>query len=215
MPTWMSYSLSDLLLFSPRTYYRLFELMNAALWPAHVPLLAAALAVAVLALAGHRRAGRGAAALLAAAWAWTAVDFLAIRYAAVNWAAPWFAGAFLAQAALLAWQGLFRDRLQPAPGGRAGTALYLAAVLLMPLAAPLSGRLWTQAEPFGLAPDPTAAATLGLLAAARAPWSLWIVPLLWCAVSGATLRTMEAPDFWVLPTIGLLALALRLRRHPV
>ena len=34
MPEWWTYSLSDFLMFSPRTYYRLFELHNAAIWPA-------------------------------------------------------------------------------------------------------------------------------------------------------------------------------------
>jgi hypothetical protein len=35
MSEWWSYTLSDFLLFSPRTYYRLFELHNAEWWPAH------------------------------------------------------------------------------------------------------------------------------------------------------------------------------------
>ena len=38
MTEWESYRLSDFLLFSPRTYWRLFELHNEALWP--LPLLA-------------------------------------------------------------------------------------------------------------------------------------------------------------------------------
>ena len=46
---WWTYSLSDLLLFSPRTYYRLFELYNEAVWPMHV---AAALGVPVVAVFG-------------------------------------------------------------------------------------------------------------------------------------------------------------------
>ena len=33
MSEWWTYSLSDFLLFSPRTYYRLFELYNVAIWP--------------------------------------------------------------------------------------------------------------------------------------------------------------------------------------
>ena len=36
MSEWWTYSLSDFLLFSPRTYYRLFELYNLAVWPWHV-----------------------------------------------------------------------------------------------------------------------------------------------------------------------------------
>ena len=57
MSEWWTYSLSDFLMFSPRTYYRLFELYNAAIWPAQ--LVAIALGVAILrAVAPRRSAGR-------------------------------------------------------------------------------------------------------------------------------------------------------------
>ena len=59
------------------------------------------------------------------------------------------------------------------------------ALLLHPLLAGLAGRPWTQAEIVGLASDPTAIATLGLLLLLRGPrWpmrALWAVPLAWCA----------------------------------
>ena len=35
MSEWWTYRLSDFLMFSPRTYYRLFELYNAEVWPGH------------------------------------------------------------------------------------------------------------------------------------------------------------------------------------
>ena len=41
MSEWWTYHLSDFLLFSPRTYYRLFELYNAAIWPAQIVALGA------------------------------------------------------------------------------------------------------------------------------------------------------------------------------
>jgi hypothetical protein len=60
-----------------------------------------------------------------------------------------------------------------------------------------------------VAPDPTALATLALLvAAARMPSLLLPIPLLWCAISGATLWTMRAPDAWVAPLGALLVLVL-------
>ena len=52
---------------------------------------------------------------------------------------------------------------------RIGLALFLYALAIHPLIAPLTGRPWTQAEIFGLAPDPTAIATLGILLAADRP----------------------------------------------
>jgi hypothetical protein len=73
------------------------------------------------------------------------------------------------------------------------------------------GRPWNQAEVFGMMPDPTALGTLGfalLLSTPRRRWLLVVIPLLWCAISGATLWTMGAPDALVLPAAGLLALCI-------
>ena len=43
MPDWWSYGFSDFLLFSPRVYYRQFELHNQTLWP--VQIIAAGLGI--------------------------------------------------------------------------------------------------------------------------------------------------------------------------
>ena len=99
---------------------------------------------------------------------------------------------------LLLWTGAIRDRLHFDTGSiaaRIGLAFVIYALAINPLIAPLTGRPWTQAEIFGLAPDPTAIATLGVIvAAARPNWHLLILPLLWCAISGLTLWTMESPE---------------------
>jgi hypothetical protein len=75
-----------------------------------------------------------------------------------------------------------------------------------PVLAPSSGRSWRQAEIFGLAPDPTVAATLGALLFWRAPWPLWVIPLLWCAASSATLVELHAAPAWLPAAAALLAL---------
>ena len=98
MSEWWTYSLSDFLLFSPRTYYRLFQLYNLAIWPAQ--LLALALGVLILALLrpGPVWKGRVVPTVLAACWLWVAWAFLFKRYAPVNWAAHYFAYGFAAEA---------------------------------------------------------------------------------------------------------------------
>src|SRR5258707_15614550 len=48
MSEWWTYRLTSFLLFSPRTYYRLLELYNLAIWPAQ--LAGAAIGVAIVAL---------------------------------------------------------------------------------------------------------------------------------------------------------------------
>jgi hypothetical protein len=212
MSEWWTYTLSDFLLFSPRTYYRLFELHNAAIWP--LQIVAVALGVAILALVwrGGARQGRGIAAILAAAWLWVAWAFHLERYATINWAAEYFAAGFAIEALLLLWIGIVRSRLAFRMGARVaervGLGLFLFALAVQPLVGPLVGRKWSQLELFGLAPDPTAVATLGvlLLATGRAPWALLPVPILWCAISGATLLAMEAPDAFLPPIAALLVL---------
>jgi hypothetical protein len=104
--------------------------------------------------------------------------------------------------------------------------MLLFAIAGQPLLARLLGRPWSQAEVLGLAPDPTAIGTLGLLLLLRpgevarstptralllAPWA---IPLLWCVIGGATLWTMRAPEAALMPCAGLLAavVAMRTRR---
>ena len=198
MNEWSTYSLSDFLMFSERTYFRLIELYNTALWPFH--LLALALGLALI--TGRPHSSRLRAILLGMAWLWVAWAYHAERYATINTAAPYFAAAFALQGALLVmWGHLGSGR------DRAALALQHIALLGYPLLALLAGRPWQQAELFGLTPDPTVAVTLALLLRSGSPWWLWIMPLLWCAVSSATLSTMHLREAWVLPLLALAVLA--------
>ena len=223
MSEWWTYTLSDLLMFSARTYFRLFALHNEAVWPAHLAAIVAGLALVACVVRGAGRAGRLAAALLALAWLWVAWAYHAQRYADIHLAAPYFAIGFALQAVLLAW---FATRKRApsivswrSPLGAFAFALVLLALLLYPLFALLEKHGWRQAEVFGIAPDPTVAATLGMLLLWRAPWFLWPLPLLWCALSGATLMELGVAQAWVLPLAGALALAAmiaaRLRVRPM
>jgi uncharacterized protein DUF6064 len=214
MSEWWTYTLSDFLMFSPQTYYRLFELYNAAIWPAHVVAIALGLAIGSLARRAGASRGRLIAALLAACWLWVAIAFCANRYATINWAAVYLAWAFGLESALLIWTGVLRGKLVFGPGksaiARAGAGIFVFALLVAPLIGPLLGRPWRQVEIFGVAPDPTAVATLGilLLAQGQVRWELVLVPAIGCAVSGATLLAMHAPDFWVTPLAAALAVSL-------
>ena len=98
--------------------------------------------------------------------------------------------------------------------------MLLFALVVQPGLGVLFGRPWQQAEVFGLAPDPTALFTLGLLLLLRPTqdrsdarsmpalaWMLWPIPLAWCLVSAATLWAMSAPDAWLLPCAAVLAVS--------
>ena len=212
MSEWWKYTISDFLLFSPRTYYRLIERYNEAVWPGQ--LAALALGTVILVLLGRPALQRRwvASGSVALAWAFVAGAFLGKRYATINWAAIYFAGAFAIEAVLLL-RATFRARADFA--GKLGVGLFVFSLVIYPLLAPLLGRGWRQSETFGVMPDPTALATLGLLLMAEQPRPWWTlsVPLLWCLVSGATLWAMGSPEVWILVSVAMVVLvAHRLRR---
>jgi hypothetical protein len=212
MSEWWTYTLSDLQSFSLSTYYRLFERYNAAVWPAPAVAFALGLATMALSLGGGPRRGRIVAGILAASWLWVAIAFHATRYSTIHWAASYFAWGFGLEAVLLAGivpGGLVLERPVDVVS-RGGLAIFAFALFVQPLIGPLLGRSWRQVEIFGVAPDPTAVATLGalLLAGGRVRWELFVVPAIWCAISGATLLAMEAPGALIPPLAAGLALFL-------
>lgn len=211
MSEWWTYRISDFLLFSPRTYYRLIERYHREVWPLHVLTTLAGVAILVLAL---RRRGRGEgriiAVILAALWLWVAWAFHLQRYATINWAARWFAAAFVLEALLLVWTGVARNELArpsaPHLTQWAGIGLFSFALL----GSPLFWRLgpWAPPEVFGITPDATALGTIGivLFLGERIRLSLLVIPLVWFAISAATLYAMNIPSALVIATAGAIAL---------
>jgi hypothetical protein len=168
MTEWWSYSLSDFLMFSPRTYWRLVDQYNRDVWPLHLGALGIGLMCAWLASKGSR----WAYGLLALAWAWVGWAFHWERLATIYLAAPWFAGAFALQAMLLLALAWKNPKLAM---GRARWFVVAVAVVAYPLSSLAFGRPLTQSESFGLMPDPTALLTLALLAG-RKTWFAAFVP---------------------------------------
>ncbi len=227
MSEWWTYRLSDFLMFSPRSYRRLFELVNADVWPAQLLGLAAGVVVLVALWRRNRHAAALAWAVLALAWALVGWAFHWQRFKPINWAAAGFALGFGVQAIVFAAASLLAARAArpPARDGAvrlAGLGLLLGA-LLWPLVAIAAGRPWLQAPVFGVAPDPTVLATLGVLLLAtphggsrrarllRAA-ALWLLPLAWCAVGGAMAWTLDESDAALLPAAAAGAAWLH-RRH--
>lgn len=204
MYVWRTYQLSDFLLFAPETYFRLFELHNEALWPWQVAAIMGGLAMLAM-------VGRPLAPLIAgAAWLLVAWFWHYERYATINWAAGWLALGFALQGILLCVFAFGRElQLADSRSRAVGFALVVCALFLQPLLPWMMEQPWQQGEVFALMPGPTVLATLGLLLALRAPWLLLILPLMWCAIDAATLWTMRAPIYWLLPLAGLLTVILR------
>ena len=201
MSEWWTYRPEDFLLFSPRVYWRMFELHNAALWPLQLVMLAAGALMVLLVVWRPHGHGRWIAFILAVMWAFVAWSFLWDRYATINWAAAYVATAFAVEAALLLVAGALPGDLtfdRRGPAGWAGCLLLAFALAAQPLLAPLQGRAWTSAEIFGIAPDPTVIGTLGLLLLARGKLLplLLPIPLLWCLLSGISLWILGAAEAW-------------------
>jgi hypothetical protein len=212
MSEWWTYSLSDFLMFSSRSYYRLIESYNAAIWPAHLLALVAGVIVIGAIARPHQHLQRSGALVLAAAWGWVAWAYHLERYAEINTAAPYFAATFAVQALLLCWLA-YRPanaaNAAPAPQrvalGMTGLAIFAYPLLAL---ARDNGE-WHQAEVFSIVPDPTVVATLGVLLAWRAPAIFWLIPVSWCLVSGATLMELKINHAWLLPVLALTALLAR------
>ena len=196
MQDWWSYTLSDFLLFSPRTYYRMIERHNERVWP--MQLLTMALGIGILGALRRPSAtqGRIIAGILATLWIWVAYAFLLQRYATINWAIKYVVPLFVLEALLLVWWGVIEGKMsfsiERGARGTIGALLLIVGFVLYPGLATIFGRSWTQAEVFGITPDPTVLATIGLVLMTnrRYGWRLLPVPLLWCGITGATLWAM-------------------------
>ena len=193
MSEWWTYRLSDFLMFSPAVYWRLVERYNREAWPLQLLMLVAGSLLLWLAARRQAVAGRWVAGILAVIWLWVGWSFHHQRYAQITWAAEYAAIAFAIQAALLVGLGVIR-----APGAmqgdspplrRTGLAMAAIGVFVYPWAGLLAGRPWGQAEVFGLMPEPTALATLGLLLATDSPRRAWlaVIPLASLLAGWATL----------------------------
>ncbi len=202
-----SYSLSDFLLFSPETYFRLFERYNEALWP--LQILSLALALLVLWLGARQQGLRIIALIFALAWIVVGWAFFWERYQTINWAGSYFAFVALIQAVLLL------DFARRPPGfsrraHRSGLLLIAFAVILQPLIGPLSGKAWLGIELFGMAPDPTAVATVGfsLLVSGLRRWLVLPIAVTWCAITAATAFEMAWPAGMIGPAVAMAVLLL-------
>lgn len=215
MGDWSTYSLEDFLLFSPRVYWRLFELQNAALWPFQIPALALGLLILWLLLRPRPGSERLISAILSVAWITVGWFFLWQRYATINWAIVYIAPAFMVQALVLfvvgSMTGHLRFRATRRLSAVTGLALFLYALLLHPFAAVTFDRPFAATEIVGITPDPTAIATLGLLLTASSTRLIWLllpIPIAWCVLSAVTLLAMDAPDAWIpLVAVAIIVLA--------
>ena len=192
------------------TYLRLFERVNESVWPWHVVALLGTMIVIVLL---HRGQQRLIWLVLAIQWGVVAWVFHHTFFAELNWAAIYFAWGFGFQALLFLGLAVSRKSLQPPANASLQSAVawvFLSiAVVGYPLLLLANEQTWSSIEMVGIAPDPTCLATLGvLILLRRCAWWLMLVPLSWCAISGAIAFALNLESGYLLAICGLLSLCL-------
>ena len=195
---WLSYSLHDLLIFSPESYYRLHELYNLSLWPLQVLSFLLFCLALYLNIKGHRYYPKAILIGLSLAWLLNGFWFVSQFYVQINPLANTLTYAFYLQAILLMLMAVFVSHAGGGPGPSgiravSGWSLLMYAGFVHPVALFLLGRKFGGLEIVGIAPDPTALATLGILIMLkkRVYWLAMIVPSLWITLSILTYLSFE------------------------
>lgn len=218
---WWTYRPEGLLLFSERAYWRLFEMHNAAVWPGQYVATALGAMILFLVFRPKSWSGRVIALVMTAAWLFVAWAYHWHAYATINWTARYAAIAFAVEAALFAWFGVVRDTLEFAmqrnPRSVLRITLITYAIFVHPLVPLVDGRPLDSAEIFGLAPDPTAIATLGLLGLSGGGGRvlvLLLVPIASCLATWTTLTAIGTWEGWIPFAAVAFALVTRPWRRP-
>lgn len=218
METWLGYDLSDLLMFSPQVYYRQIELANQDVWPGQLVAVAGGLLLALCISFPTALRNRVAAVVLAIAWFCAGWVFIASRFAHIHIAGSYAEALFYIQAAALAGCAAAPNGLNPGNQSkilrRTITMLIVVVTVMYPLVAAMSGRAFASAEVFGVAPDPTALATLIIISSAVRGWRLLlaVLPALWLVFSATMLWAMGSVEVWNVLS-GLLLAAVMLAQR--
>lgn len=195
--------------FSHEAFLDVFGAYNSALWPVAAVLW---LATAWLALNWIRRGrldGRVLFALLAVHWAWSGIVYHWLFFRAINPAATLFGALFVVQAVFFTWlaaasRGVLVEGLSLR--GVLGRVLVLYG-LVYPVLGVAFGLQYPRLPLFAV-PCPTTLVTVGwLLASARVPRFVNIVPLLWAVIgSSAAFALGIQVDFALVAAGALLAI---------
>ncbi len=196
MADYLDYTLSNFLLFSAETFYRLFALYHRAIWPVQLTLATVLIALFYRHKKAPSKIVSAGLFALSLAFFWVGSIYHLQFYASINWAAHYFGGMFIVQACLLLLAAYRQRSLAPEYftnlRGWVGACLLLYAVMIFPVIDILLRSDWRQAQLFGFTPDPTAIACLGVLLCCRIKGAglLALIPTVWLLISRATAYTL-------------------------
>lgn len=188
-----SLSLRDLLIFSPESYFQIFELSNKALWPFQIALILLTAIVLFLFYKRHPFTSRLIFAWLACVWCFVAYWYFGQYYSQISTYAHNVSYFYYAQAFLLLCYAIFtrHDLGTPykKPRWMIGGSFIFYGLLIHPI---VSSLVWSQPlthlELFSVAPDPTAIATIGfiILLPVKGYLLLTAIPSIWLLLSVMT-----------------------------
>jgi Family of unknown function (DUF6064) len=197
--------------FTQEQFFEVFAAYNMEIWPAAIAAYPIALLALALAWRGTSLANRWVPAILALMWGWVGFVYHGIFFSRINPIADVFAAAFIVQALLFALHAVSGRGLEfnatPRLRLMAAAALAFYAMVAYPLIGALAGERYPAMPLFGVAPCPLLIFTFALLlAASRARWWLWVVPLAWALVGGSASLLLGVRQDWALPLAAIIAL---------
>ena len=190
--------------FDSAQFLEVFARYNAAVFPAQVVLLIAALVAIRLAARGDRTSSKISAAILSLLWLWMGVVYHWLFFSQINGAAVVFGGFFVLQSFVFIYAGVIGNEISlHRPSGTTsmiGTSLLIYALIVYPLIGVAVGHSYPYSPTFGL-PCPTTIFTFGLLlrSARKVPLYVLAIPLLW-----SLLGASAAYSFGIWEDLGLL-----------
>ena len=190
--------------FDSAQFLEVFARYNAAVFPAQVVLLIAALVAIRLAARGDRTSSKISAAILSLLWLWMGVVYHWLFFSQINGAAVVFGGFFVLQSFFFIYAGVIGNEISfHRPSGTTsmiGTSLLIYALIVYPLIGMAVGHSYPYSPTFGL-PCPTTIFTFGLLlrSTRKVPLYVLAIPLVW-----SLLGVSAAYSFGIWEDLGLL-----------
>lgn len=190
--------------FDSAQFLEVFALYNAAVFPAQVVLLIAALIAVGLAARGDRASSKTAAAILGLLWLWMGVAYHWLFFSQINGAAVVFGAFFVLQSLIFIYAGVIGNDVSfRRPSGvtsMIGTTFLIYALIVYPLIGMAVGHSYPYSPTFGL-PCPTTIFTFGLLlrSARKVPLYVLAIPLVW-----SLLGASAAYSFGIWEDLGLI-----------
>ena len=211
------YTASNLLMFSPDTYFRIIELYNQSMWPLQFVSLFMGFGLLWVLPRPFPAQKYLVIFILAISWGWVGYGFHYLYFSTINWFAFFYAITFFLQACLILIYGLFNKSLSFSITGSStkhfGVLFLLIGLLIYPMITTAMHGFW-RAEFLGLMAVPTLMVTLGtlLLTQFTPPLLLMILPIISATVGSLSAWTIGSYEAVSVTVIAILSLIITIWR---